>query len=129
MSRRPFLLAYDISDRRRLARMHRLLLKWGTAVQYSVFRVMLDQDDQKQLMAQVERIAAPKVDDVRLYRLPGGDAGTNLGGKWSGKAAMGGGIHLIDVVGRPGEFDAESEPSDVAVADDAKAIPVRIVPF
>lgn len=110
MSRRPFLLAYDISDRRRLARMHRLLLKWGVAVQYSVFRVVMDATEQDQLMAKVARIADPKDDDVRLYRLPGGDTGANLGGKWSGKSAMGEGIHLIDRAGQPAAYDVDGTP-------------------
>lgn len=61
-------VAYDISDDRRRARLHKKLKGFGTAVQYSVFEAILDSANlakmKKMIMAEVK-----DEDQVRLYSL------------------------------------------------------------
>jgi CRISPR-associated protein Cas2 len=69
-TRRLFLLAYDIADRKRLARVHRRLKAWGLPLQYSVWLVPGRRRDIDQLCAQLDGLIDPAADDVRLYALP-----------------------------------------------------------
>lgn len=65
-----FLIAYDIREPRRLGRIHRFLRKEGLPVQYSVFTARLTERKLQRVMAGLERIFDPRVDDVRIYPLP-----------------------------------------------------------
>lgn len=88
MAEKGYLLAYDIRDPRRLRRVHRYMLGWGTALQYSVFAVDLTEEARERMMVGLaERIMA-KEDDVRLYRMP------SHGGLWSGRGPLSEGIIL-----------------------------------
>jgi CRISPR-associated protein Cas2 len=65
-----YLIAYDIADPKRLARLHRFLKKQGLPLQYSVFTVVLKRKALLNLLKQIERFIHLKQDDVRCYRLP-----------------------------------------------------------
>ena len=80
--REAHILAYDISDAKRLRRVHKLLKKWGMPVQYSVFAVDLSARGADQLFAALKRVADSEADDVRLYRIGNG---THC---WSGRAPL-----------------------------------------
>ena len=66
----PWLVVYDISDPRRLARVFKVLKKAGIPVQYSVFAVDASAMGMATLMAQLARSIDAKQDDIRAYRLP-----------------------------------------------------------
>lgn len=65
-----WLVAYDIADKRRLGRVHRLLKKHGVPVQYSVFLVRASAAQMGALMAQTATLIREQADDVRAYCLP-----------------------------------------------------------
>lgn len=67
---RAWLITYDITDPRRLARLHRFLLKHATPVQYSVFHFEGSSARIGRLMADIEKRIDPRTDDVRAYQLP-----------------------------------------------------------
>lgn len=62
-------VAYDISDDRRRARMHALLLGYGTPVQESVFECVLRPAQITRLKARVRRLARPSTDRIAFYTL------------------------------------------------------------
>lgn len=66
----PWLVTYDIADKRRLARVFKRLKKEGTPVQYSVFAVDASAQKMGVLMAALATLIDGKADDVRAYRLP-----------------------------------------------------------
>jgi len=68
--RRPYLLAYDIADPKRLVRVHRTVRSSGMALQYSVFLVVGTTRDLDQLLAALDDIIKPSRDDIRVYPLP-----------------------------------------------------------
>jgi CRISPR-associated protein Cas2 len=68
--RRPYLLAYDIADPKRLGRVHRTVRGSGMALQYSVFLVVGTTRDLDQLLAALDDIIKPSRDDIRVYPLP-----------------------------------------------------------
>ncbi len=66
----PHVVAYDIADPRRLARVHRALKRWGVPIQYSVFLCPLSAGKRKVLTAELESLIDPAEDDIRIYPLP-----------------------------------------------------------
>ena len=68
-SPRSYLVAYDITDEKRLARVHKLMTGWGAPLQYSVFRCELSPSDKKQLISQLYHQMDNKADDIRIYAL------------------------------------------------------------
>ncbi len=67
---RAFLIAYDIADPTRLARVHRYLKTVATDVQYSVFAAVVSPRELERILAELaERIDA-RQDDVRAYPVP-----------------------------------------------------------
>lgn len=68
--RRPYLLAYDIADPKRLTRVHRTVRSSGMALQYSVFLVVGTTRDLDRLLADLDAIIQPARDDIRVYPLP-----------------------------------------------------------
>lgn len=62
-------VAYDIEDDRRRARIARLLEGYGERVQYSVFECELQERHLQRLVRSLERMLQPG-DSVRIYRLP-----------------------------------------------------------
>ncbi|WP_295544438.1 CRISPR-associated endonuclease Cas2 [uncultured Thiohalocapsa sp.] len=68
--RRPYLLAYDIADPKRLVRVHRRVRNHGLPLQYSVFLVVGTTHDLDRLLAELDDIIQPNEDDIRVYPLP-----------------------------------------------------------
>jgi CRISPR-associated protein Cas2 len=67
-----WVVCYDIADRKRLLRVHRLLRKWGVPMQYSVFIVEASAIRLQRLLLQIDDLIDPGADDVRAYRFPPG---------------------------------------------------------
>ena len=67
---RAWLVAYDITDSRRLARLHHFLKQHALAVQYSVFAALLNERQMEQVVAGVRALIEESEDDVRVYPLP-----------------------------------------------------------
>lgn len=65
-----WLVTYDISDKKRLTRIHKALKKEGIPVQYSVFHLSATQAQLGALMARLAHLIHPRADDVRAYRIP-----------------------------------------------------------
>ena len=63
-------IAYDIRDPRRLRRVHRCVRTSAVALQYSAFCFEGHEHALLDLLAGLESIIDPAVDDVRAYRLP-----------------------------------------------------------
>lgn len=68
--RRPYLLAYDIADPKRLTRVHRTVRRSGMALQYSVFLVVGTTRALDELLAELDDLIEPARDDIRVYPLP-----------------------------------------------------------
>lgn len=62
-----WIVAYDITAPRRLARVHRFLKKHGLPTQYSVFTVEVDGAGLNRILAEVGRLIDARTDDVRVY--------------------------------------------------------------
>ncbi|MDH2998905.1 CRISPR-associated protein Cas2 [Pasteurellaceae bacterium LFhippo2] len=74
-----YLIGYDVSDDKRLQRIHRRMIKFATPLQYSVFlfegsKKMLD-DGLKNIL----QILHKNEDDLRIYPLPTGTKEEYLG--------------------------------------------------
>lgn len=67
---RGWLITYDITHPKRLARLHRFLVKLATPVQYSVFHFEGNPAQMGRLMADIAARIDPDTDDVRGYQLP-----------------------------------------------------------
>lgn len=65
-----WLVCYDISDPRRLIRVHRCLKKEGVPVQYSVFMLHATRGGMARVLARLAAIIDPDGDDVRAYPVP-----------------------------------------------------------
>jgi len=74
-----YLVAYDIADPKRLARVHRVLKQQGLPVQYSVFTVVLKRKALLRLLERISTLINHREDDVRCYRLPESGAVNALG--------------------------------------------------
>lgn len=66
----PWLIAYDIGDKRRLARLHRFLCGHATPVQLSVFMARASASQMGRLAQDIKERIDPREDDVRIYRIP-----------------------------------------------------------
>lgn len=62
-----YLIAYDISEPRRLRRLHRYLRTQGIAMQQSVFLVRRDTREIAPLMDELDQYIDAKHDDLRAY--------------------------------------------------------------
>lgn len=82
-----FVICYDISDPKRLSRLHRLLTKCAVPLQYSVFLFRGDERQLGRWLEQAAGIIDPKTDDLRAYPLPARGIKARLG-----KPALPGGI-------------------------------------
>lgn len=69
MKRRRYLVAYDISDPDRLARMGRKILAFGYRMQYSVYLCDLDLSERVQLIRMVRETIHQKEDSVAIVDL------------------------------------------------------------
>ena len=64
MKRRRYLVAYDISDPKRLAKVRRKVAGFGDSMQYSVFVCDINAAEKAQLVEGLFEIIDPKVDRV-----------------------------------------------------------------
>ena len=62
-----FVLAYDVPDDRRRAKLARLLEGFGDRVQYSVFELILRERELAELRRRIAALIDPDEDSVRLY--------------------------------------------------------------
>lgn len=65
-----FLICYDITDPKRLNRIHRQVTRWAVPIEYSIF---LYCGDTRSLATHLKTLAAmidEKTDDLRCYPLP-----------------------------------------------------------
>jgi len=97
----PYLIAYDIADRRRLARLHRYLKGEALALQYSVFFGLFTTNQIDHIEDEIAARIDPKQDDVRIYPLPDDFQVWALGAS----APLPAGIHLASA-------DPLREPQD-----------------
>jgi CRISPR-associated protein Cas2 len=74
-----WIVCYDMADRKRLARVFKLLKANGLPLQRSVFLVHVSSAGMAQLQAQLNSLINPQQDDVRVYRLPQGGYRVVLG--------------------------------------------------
>lgn len=65
-----YLVSYDISEPKRLQRIHRVLKKQGLPIQYSVFSVVLTKARLLSLIEMLKYIIDEREDDIRCYSLP-----------------------------------------------------------
>lgn len=63
------LICYDISDARRLRRVHRLVKDYAHPLQFSVFVADLNPQQIDLLWGQLEALIDPDVDRLHLFRL------------------------------------------------------------
>jgi CRISPR-associated protein Cas2 len=84
-----FIVCYDISDPRRLGRLHRFLKKHAVALQYSVFLFTGSDRQLDRLLDAAQTFIDPQVDDLRAYPLPARGFRARLG-----KPALPEGIHF-----------------------------------
>ena len=68
---RLYLVCYDIVADSRRNRVAKLLLRYGLRVQKSVFECVLTPKQQEQLLRGLDRIIAPREDQVRFYAISG----------------------------------------------------------
>jgi CRISPR-associated protein Cas2 len=68
--RANWLITYDISDKKRLQRVFRLLKKHGIPIQYSVFSITANANEVRSLIAQLATLINAREDDIRAYQLP-----------------------------------------------------------
>lgn len=88
MGKQFVVVAYDIPDDRRRERLHKLLLGYGTPVQYSVFECLLGEKELARMKRAVRRVIKPRLDHVRYYHLCGACQGrveTTIGREVAGE--------------------------------------------
>ena len=67
---RDWIIAYDISDPKRLGRVYRLMQKRAIPQQRSVFRANMSTVQARELRDELKQLIDVRKDDVRLYALP-----------------------------------------------------------
>ena len=72
-----FLIAYDIADNKRVAKLGRFLSKIGVRVEYSIFYVKATKDEMTEIAIKINDIIDAGMDDVRIYEIE--DYGIALG--------------------------------------------------
>ena len=85
-----YLIAYDIRNPKRLRKVERHLSKVARRVQYSVFTVDLTPRALDQLCKSLEKLIDARVDDLRVYPVPG-SAEIEV----SGPSAIGEGVVVV----------------------------------
>ena len=64
-----YVIAYDIPNDRRRARVHRILCGFGRWTQYSVFECHLTEKQMVLLRSKLDRHLRPDEDSIRFYQL------------------------------------------------------------
>ncbi|MGQ4808071.1 CRISPR-associated endoribonuclease Cas2 [Candidatus Entotheonellaceae bacterium PAL068K] len=76
--RRCYIVAYDISDPKRLRRVHRTMRGYGEPLQYSVFRCILSPSERILLLEALTPIIHHREDQVMLINLGPSDGRARL---------------------------------------------------
>ena len=90
-----FVLGYDITDPRRLGRIHRAMKKLAMPIEYSIFLLDGSERDAHRCVTAMETLMDGKTDDVRCYPLP-----VRGYQKRIGKAVLPEGIHWTGLPAR-----------------------------
>jgi len=64
-----YIIAYDISDKKRLRKVHKLVEEYAVRVQRSVFSAPFTTVLLKELVQRLKKIINTKQDDIRIYPL------------------------------------------------------------
>ena len=72
-----FLIAYDIADKKRVAKIGRFLSKIGIRIEYSIFYIKATKEEMVEIAMKINDIIEPEMDDVRIYKIE--DYGIALG--------------------------------------------------
>lgn len=67
---KKYLIGYDISNEKRLQKIHRKMIKFATPIQYSVFIFEGTEKELKVCLGKIMNIFNNKEDDLRIYLLP-----------------------------------------------------------
>lgn len=94
--RRHWLIAYDVRAPRRLARLHRVVVKSALRVHYSVYLFEGTVTGLRRLLAEIDAEIEPAEDDVRAYQVPSRPDLTLLGRKT--------GVSGLTISGSAGSF-------------------------
>ncbi|MBL8393249.1 MAG: CRISPR-associated endonuclease Cas2 [Candidatus Accumulibacter sp.] len=65
-----FVIGYDISDPRRLLRVHREMCRHATPLEYSIFLLVGSATAKDRCLQEIDALIKPQEDDVRCYALP-----------------------------------------------------------
>jgi CRISPR-associated protein Cas2 len=87
-----YLVAYDITHPRRLARLYRALCKVAVPIEYSVFYLTSDPRQVVRILADLASLIDKRSDDLRCYPLPARGLKLHLG-----RAHFPSGIHYTDL--------------------------------
>ncbi len=89
-----FVIGYDISNPRRLLRVHREMCKHATPLEYSIFLLVGSAAAKDHCLEEIDALIKPLEDDVRCYALPArgfqgrlGRASLPIGIVWTGLPA------------------------------------------
>ena len=120
---REYIICYDITNPRRLGRIHRALKKAALPVQYSVFLFSGTPEQLALCLARLAAIMDPDTDDIRAYPLPQrglrlaiGPGALPSGILWgpaaSGGSALAPGVNTIDTGGVDEDADDDYEDDE-----------------
>jgi len=90
-NRTPWLICYDIADPRRLKRVHKIVRRFASPFQYSVFRRSATRREIVDLLTDLEHVIDPRRDDLRAYPLRPADWHLD-----AGKKLLPGGVFFMD---------------------------------
>lgn len=65
-----YLIGYDISNEKRLQKIHKRMVKYATPIQYSIFLLEGSEKELQHCLDDVLTIFHKKEDDLRVYPLP-----------------------------------------------------------
>ena len=65
--RNKYIIAYDVSDNKRLNRLHNCLLGYGDPIQYSIFICDLSPKEKQIMVIDIYSIIKPSEDSVIIY--------------------------------------------------------------
>jgi len=64
-----FIVAYDIKNKKRIAKLSRLLEKVGVRIEYSLFFIKASKDEMIEIAMKINEIIDTQADDVRIYKI------------------------------------------------------------
>lgn len=87
-----FIIAYDVTSKRRLQKLHRALTEYALPIQKSIFLLSGSEALMAKCRSTAEKIIDPAEDDLRFYALP--EQGVKVA---LGRAALPEGLYLSDL--------------------------------